>query len=127
MRVTILTLGSRGDVQPFLAFGLGLQGAGHDVVLATHPRYAPIVTGQGLGFAPLAEGRLGQGPETPEGRRWMETDSRRLPTWVGFLRDARSVAEERLGDAVAACADADALVASNLATVLGWQMSERRG
>jgi len=29
MNVAILTLGSRGDVQPYLALGRGLAGAGH--------------------------------------------------------------------------------------------------
>ncbi len=29
MQITILTVGSRGDVQPFIALGLGLQQAGH--------------------------------------------------------------------------------------------------
>ena len=35
MRIAIQTLGTRGDVQPYVALGLGLRRAGHDVVLAT--------------------------------------------------------------------------------------------
>ncbi len=35
MRVTILTIGSRGDVQPYIALGLGLQACGHQVRLAS--------------------------------------------------------------------------------------------
>ena len=35
MNVMILTLGSRGDVQPYVALGVGLQRAGHRVTLAT--------------------------------------------------------------------------------------------
>lgn len=127
MRVTILTLGSRGDVQPFLAFGLGLAQAGHEVRIATHPKFEPLSRAVGLAFAPLAEGRVSRGPDTEEGRRWMDSGSRRLPTWVGFLKDARSVARQRLADAVAACEAADAIIASNLATLLGWQMSDRLG
>lgn len=127
MRVTILTLGSRGDVQPFLAFGLGLASAGHEVCVATHLKYKPLVDRVGLEFAPLAEGRLSAGPSTIEGRRWMERGSRRLPTWVGFVKDARSVARRRLSDAIEASKRADAIVASNLATLLGWQMADRFG
>jgi UDP:flavonoid glycosyltransferase YjiC (YdhE family) len=125
MQVTMLTLGSRGDVQPFVAFGLGLERAGHRVRLATYPRLEHLVSGQGLEFAPLAEGAISLGTTTPEGRRWAERGSRRLPTWVGFLRDARSVAHRRLADAAAACEGADVIVANNLAQVLGWQMSDR--
>lgn len=113
-------------MQPFIAFGRALTAAGHEVRLATHPRFAEAVASQGLDFAPLAEGHLSQGVETAEGRRWIETGSKRLPTWVGFLRDARSVAARRLADAATACADAQAVVASNLAMVLGWQMADHR-
>jgi len=127
MRVTMLTLGSRGDVQPLIAFALGLGRAGHRVRIATYPRLAPLITAHGIEAAVLAEGALSLGSETEEGRRWVEKGHRRLPTWVGFIRDARSVAHRRLADAAAACEDADAVVANNLAQVLGWQMSDHLG
>jgi sterol 3beta-glucosyltransferase len=126
VRVTLLTVGSRGDVQPLVALGIGLQEAGHRVRLATHPRFSSLVAYHDLEFAPLAEGDVSRGAETEEGRRWIETGSRRLPAAVGFLRDARSVARERLADAARACDDADAIVSSNLAMVLGWQLAELR-
>lgn len=31
MRITIVTIGSTGDVAPFVALGLGLQKVGHEV------------------------------------------------------------------------------------------------
>ena len=40
MHITLLTYGSRGDFQPFLALALGLQKAGHAVRLAGPERYA---------------------------------------------------------------------------------------
>lgn len=40
MHITILTIGSRGDVQPFIALGLGLKQAGHHVQLATHSNFS---------------------------------------------------------------------------------------
>jgi UDP:flavonoid glycosyltransferase YjiC (YdhE family) len=127
MRVTILTVGSRGDVQPFIAFGRALAAEGHDVRLAAHPRFMDSVVRQRLDFAPLAEGHLSRGSETAAGRRWIQTDADRLPTWIGFIRDARSVASRRLLDALAACRDAEVIVASNLAMVLGWQMAAHYG
>ena len=33
MRITILTAGSRGDVQPYVGLGVGLQRAGHQVCI----------------------------------------------------------------------------------------------
>jgi sterol 3beta-glucosyltransferase len=127
VRVSILTVGSRGDVQPLVALGVGLRAAGHEVLVATHPRFASLVAHHDLAFAPLAEGRVSQGADTEEGRRWIESGSRRLPAAVGLLRDARSVARERLAGAVRACEDADTIVAANLAIVLGWQVASLRG
>lgn len=126
MRVTLLTIGSRGDVQPLVALAIGLQDAGHAVRLATHQRFASLVEHHDLEFAPLAEGRVSRGAETEEGRRWIEQGSRRLPAAVGFVRDARSVARERLADAMRAGDDAEAIVAANLAMVLGWQVAGLR-
>jgi sterol 3beta-glucosyltransferase len=126
VRVTLLTVGSRGDVQPLVALALGLQHAGHRVRLATHPRFASLVAHHDLEFAPLAEGHVSRGAETEEGRRWIEAGNRRLPAAIGFLRDARSVARERLVDAVRACEDAESVVAANLAMVLGWQVTRLR-
>lgn len=54
MNVLILTVGTRGDVQPYVALGLGLQRAGHRVLLATAADFAAFVTGYGLDFAPLS-------------------------------------------------------------------------
>lgn len=127
MKVAILTVGSRGDVQPFLAFGAGLRAAGHDVRICTHPVHRDLVEGRGIEFAPLAQGALGRRWETEEGRRWAEHGSRRMPGFVGLIRDARSVARERLWDAAAGCEGADVVVASNLMQVLGWQVSRELG
>lgn len=127
MRVSILTVGSRGDVQPFAAFGVGLQRAGHAVRICAHPEFHELVAGQGLDFAPLAAGVLSRGMETEEGRRWAERQSRWMPTWVGLIRDARSVAYERMQDAAAGCRGAEVIVATNLTQILGWQLARERG
>jgi sterol 3beta-glucosyltransferase len=127
MRVSILTVGSRGDVQPFAALGIGLQRAGHSVRICTHPEFGELITGQRLDFAPLAAGALSRGTESEEGRRWAERQSRWMPTWVGLIRDARSVAHERMRDAADGCRDAEVIVATNLTQILGWQLARERG
>ncbi|MGI9175888.1 MAG: glycosyltransferase [Rhodothermales bacterium] len=53
MNITILTAGTRGDVQPFVALALGLQEAGHRVTLAAEAGFAPLITGHGVPHAPL--------------------------------------------------------------------------
>ena len=54
MKITILTYGSRGDVQPFLALAAGLQKAGHAVTLAAPHRFAGLITAHGIQCVPLA-------------------------------------------------------------------------
>ena len=53
MRACILTLGSRGDVQPYAALGVALQARGHQVTIATHANFAPFLQGLGLTHAVL--------------------------------------------------------------------------
>lgn len=43
-----LTIGSRGDVQPYIALGRGLQKEGHRVTIVTHQEYKEWVTGFGV-------------------------------------------------------------------------------
>jgi sterol 3beta-glucosyltransferase len=54
MKITILTYGSRGDVQPFLPLSLGLIERGHSVILAAPIRFQSLIEGYGITFAPLA-------------------------------------------------------------------------
>ena len=53
MRITILAFGSRGDVQPYVALGLGLGEAGHDVRLVAADFFQPFVESRGLDFFPI--------------------------------------------------------------------------
>ncbi|MFO7663805.1 MAG: glycosyltransferase [Chloroflexota bacterium] len=48
MRTCIVTIGTRGDVQPYVALGLGLKAAGHDVTIATLEEFKPLVQNYGL-------------------------------------------------------------------------------
>ncbi len=54
MNITILTFGSRGDVQPFLPLSLGLMSRGHNVILAAPARFRSLVEEHGITFFPLA-------------------------------------------------------------------------
>lgn len=65
MRVAIHTLGTRGDVQPYLALALGLQAAGHDVQLAAPSQFEAFVGIHGVRFAHLP-GEFLDLMETPE-------------------------------------------------------------
>lgn len=46
----IMAPGSRGDVQPYIALGKGLQNAGHHVRLVSHQTFGKLVESHGLEF-----------------------------------------------------------------------------
>ncbi|MDP8242641.1 MAG: glycosyltransferase [Candidatus Hinthialibacter antarcticus] len=51
MKILIITLGTRGDVQPYVALGKGLKSAGHEVTLCTCAAFEPFITEHGLSYA----------------------------------------------------------------------------
>jgi UDP:flavonoid glycosyltransferase YjiC (YdhE family) len=53
LNVLIQVVGTRGDVQPFIALGNELQKWGHRVRLATHDIFETFVTDAGLEFFPV--------------------------------------------------------------------------
>ena len=53
MRVAIHTLGTRGDVQPYLALALGLKAEGHDVMIAAPTQYEAFIRTRSIAFAHL--------------------------------------------------------------------------
>lgn len=53
LQIVILIVGTRGDVQPFIAIGKRLQDYGHRVRLATHANFKDFVLTAGLEFYPL--------------------------------------------------------------------------
>ena len=48
MKICILTFGTRGDVQPYVALGRGLKAAGHEVTIATLVEFRSLVIDYGL-------------------------------------------------------------------------------
>ena len=50
MHIGLFTIGSRGDVQPFIALAIGLKNQGYQVTLATHENFRAFVTSYGIDF-----------------------------------------------------------------------------
>jgi UDP:flavonoid glycosyltransferase YjiC (YdhE family) len=53
VHITILALGSRGDILPYAVLGHGLKAAGHQVRFITFESYATLVAEQNLDFHPI--------------------------------------------------------------------------
>lgn len=58
MKALLMTLGTRGDVQPFLALAQGLQAAGHEAVVVAPHRFADFAATHGVSFAGVDDGPL---------------------------------------------------------------------
>jgi sterol 3beta-glucosyltransferase len=117
-KFAILTYGTRGDVQPYIALGLALQRAGHTVLLAAPGLFRGLVASYGLGFHPLPgdPGDLMQQAADRAGSNLV-----RFPLVV--LQHSLPLALEMLASVREACQGAEAIVHSLLLTVVGHQMA----
>lgn len=92
MHVTILALGSSGDVLPFTTLGRGLVQAGHDVRFATMRTFEEAVRAGGMDFHPMrgdATALLASGPGLSLG----EAGGNILKMWSGAMRSFGALAQ----------------------------------
>ncbi|HWF09625.1 MAG TPA: glycosyltransferase [Bryobacteraceae bacterium] len=106
------TLGSLGDLHPYIAVGLGLRALGHAVTIATSEVYRTKIEGEGLGFAPIRPD-FGDLLENPEAiaelvHPWRGTEyvfRKLILPWI----------EQSFEDTVAAAKDADLIAGHPIA------------
>lgn len=124
MRVRVITIGSQGDVRPYVALGAGLRAAGHDVRIATHPGFEDLVRKRGLDFAPVS----GDPRELADNRqlRALNDDGRNVVRWVRTFNDIDApLMRQRLRDCWEACHDADVIVVSILPYLFGYAIASK--
>jgi UDP:flavonoid glycosyltransferase YjiC (YdhE family) len=71
VKVVLLALGSRGDVQPMVSLGKALQSAGKPVMVVALREFAPLVEAAGLLFMPIDGTFEDTGPAAAETARKM--------------------------------------------------------
>ena len=125
MKVTLLSYGTRGDVQPFTAIGLALARRGHDVVVAAPHDHLEFVRSTGLQAMPLPgdSRRLLHGEH---GAAWVR-DGDALAGLRAVTATFEEHADQAVLDAEAATEDADVVVSGVLSAGFGRLHSERRG
>jgi len=121
MKITLLTFGSRGDVQPFVALAKGLQRAGHLVRLAAPHRFAGFIAQHGLSFSAL--------PGDPEviSQRLHAAGRNPVKMISGMNSYVMEIAPQVLRASLEACQDADLVVHSFLFTTGGHSFARQRG
>jgi sterol 3beta-glucosyltransferase len=70
MKIALLTLGTRGDVQPYAVLGEVLKRRGHDVILSTGRNFRSLADAYGLNFIPV-EADFHALINSPEGKAMM--------------------------------------------------------
>jgi UDP:flavonoid glycosyltransferase YjiC (YdhE family) len=105
MRITILTLGSYGDVLPFATLGKGLKAAGHQVRVATFENFSDMIAAHGLDLHPIrgdSQAILNAG----SGLALAESGQNVIRMWLTAMRSfgvlaqgyARDLSSPELGD-----------------------------
>ncbi|KAA1469801.1 UDP-Glycosyltransferase/glycogen phosphorylase [Dentipellis sp. KUC8613] len=106
MHFVCLTIGSRGDVQPYIALGLGLMKEGHRVTIVTHEEYKEWVVGFGIGH------RTAGGDPGALMKLSVENKMFSPQFFKESLGHFRTWLDELLVDAWECCKDADVLLES---------------
>ncbi|HYW51139.1 MAG TPA: glycosyltransferase [Gemmatimonadaceae bacterium] len=113
MHLVIVTSGSRGDVQPYLALALRAAAGGHRVTIATHAVFESWITSHGIAFRAL-HGNPVQMLSGAGARAWLADGSLRGLLQFGreFGRDFPSLLQGMLDDITTVARDADVVLYS---------------
>jgi sterol 3beta-glucosyltransferase len=122
MRVLLMTYGSRGDVEPFLALGRGFVKAGHTACLAGPEPYAGLAAGTGVEYIPLP-GK----PDELVAAMVREAGGNPLRMVRVMVRFILPLAAEVYARLQTAAPDSDAVVHSFLMTQTGYEIARTRG
>eukprot|EP00249_Psilotum_nudum_P023854 c29007_g1_i1 orf=138-1946(-) len=100
LQIAMLIVGTRGDVQPFIAIGKHLQEYGHRVRLATHTNFDDFVMKAGLEFFPL-----GGDPKILAG--YMVKNKGFLPSGPSEISTQRKQIKAIINSLLPACTETD--------------------
>ncbi|EGO2530035.1 glycosyltransferase family 1 protein [Enterococcus faecalis] len=120
MRFTIITIGSRGDVQPFLALSKGLQNKGHQIRICAMSVFKETIEQEGFEYAPMAG-------DAKEIMLRLIGEQVSPAEYFNSLPDLLNpVKEEFLSNIENACQGVDAIIYSTLGSV-AYHVAERLG
>lgn len=108
-QIAIFTMGTRGDVQPYLELGRALTEAGMGVTLGTHPCWEGLVRAAGIGFAPI-------GPDIDIQQEAAAIRGRSKSPMTSMLKTMNfvfQIIKNASGDIYASCRDKDLIVVSH--------------
>jgi len=112
--INILTIGSRGDVQPYLALGVGLKRAGYQVRLTTHDTFKDLIKSYGLDFFPIG-GNVQAIVQGEAGQATIESGRNPFKALSCLAQALAPIMVESLDNTWKSCQDADLVISSGTA------------
>lgn len=112
--IAIITLGSRGDVQPYVALGRGLAQEGYAVRIVTLEPFCDFVESHGLQFKPIPD-PLTSVEDSASWKEWQSSDCtlwRKLRTLHGLLQEARPALIRTFDACLEACRGSHAVLSA---------------
>lgn len=111
MKIAITTVGTRGDLQPYIALGIGLKNAGHEVLLVSAKNEEDFVRNYGLDFYALDVDiqAIMEGGDVQE----MAKGSNPIKFIISHLKGSKSLKElmvKTQGEIWNACQNADLII-----------------
>ena len=126
MIVTVLSGGSRGDVQPYVALAKGFRAAGHTARLVTLREFLPMLEGTGIESL-VNEYDVRKMLDTKDGHQMVGAGQNPILFLRKFSKFLRPLIEESVQDVARFCRDTDGLVLSSMSIVAGTRGLERVG
>ncbi len=127
MRILMLAFGSRGDVQPYIALGRGLQQAGFDVTLAAGSNFQAWIEREGLRCTPFrldVEAYM----QTDVGKDWLGGSTHdSLQELRNMQRMADTAAPQLIEDVIGMIDDADVFISGLLTVEMMEAVAQARG
>ena len=123
MRIALIASGSRGDIEPYLALGKGLQQAGHVVRFIAHENFGELVTAHGVEFWPIA-GNTQDVAQSPEMRKLLEKGN-----FIAIMAEMRKGAQDNAlafaQGGLAACEGMELIIGGFAGMFIGVALAEK--
>ena len=119
MKITMLTIGSTGDVRPYVLLGRELKARGHEITIAAFSGFEKLIAENGLKYYPLSGDVM----------KLMANVMKPGVNGVTFLKEfedsIRDIAPVLLNDLTHACDDADAMICTFFGS-LSYSIAEKQ-
>ncbi|MBE0670394.1 MAG: glycosyltransferase family 1 protein [Anaerolineales bacterium] len=108
MNITILAVGSQGDVQPYLALAVGLKNEGYNVTFAANSNFAGLAASYNLKFFPIRMDSF-KFIQNSQTQSWLDAESI-FDLVLSTNRVVRPMLGKIMMDVFAACQGSEAII-----------------